>query len=72
MCREFQGSAVTSAYLAHCGPRGQRLSVAGEGELCSNNPGIPGWEEEEEVCRGRERSWNTTISGTGRRGVMGD
>lgn len=46
MCRELQGLAVTSAYLPHCRARGQRLSVGGEGQLCSNSPGIPGWEEE--------------------------
>lgn len=46
MCGELQGLAVTSAYLPHCRARGQRLSVGGEGQLCSNSPGIPGWEEE--------------------------
>lgn len=46
MCREVQGLAVTSAYLPHCRARGQRLSVGGEGQLCSNSPGIPGREEE--------------------------
>lgn len=46
MCRELQGLAVTSAYLPHCRAGGQRLSVGGEGQLCSNSPGIPGWEEE--------------------------
>lgn len=46
MWREVQGLAVTSAYLPHCRARGQRLSVGGEGQLCSNSPGIPGWEEE--------------------------
>lgn len=28
MYSEFQGSAIMPSYLAHCGPRGQRLSVA--------------------------------------------
>lgn len=46
MCGELQGLAVTSAYLPHCRARGQRSSVGGEGQLCSNSPGIPGWEEE--------------------------
>lgn len=49
MCRELQGLAVTSAYLPHCRARGQRLSVGGEGQLCSSSPGIPGWEEKKGV-----------------------
>lgn len=56
MCRGFQGSAIKPAYLVHHGPRGQRLSTAGEGALCSNNnPEIPGWLGE------RERNWNIIL-----------
>ena len=68
--RDFQCSAIMSAYPTLLGPEGRRLSVTIEGEICLNNPGIPGWEEEE--GRRGERNWNTAILGGKLREMMGD